>query len=472
MTVDIVQQLDPIFKPKSVAVIGASKNPAKWGGMVLNRMLSSQFRGRIYPVNPKETEIAGLKTYPDVLDIQDEVDLAVFTIPAAHMPQTMKNCVQKGIKGGVVISADFAETGETGESLQNETVEIARSGGLRFVGPNGNGIWTSAVGLSISPMPTPAPGHLAFVSQSGMFGGAAISAAWTKGFGLSKFIAIGNQADLTVSDYLEYLVRDDDTKVIALYVEGFKDGRRFLEVAREVTRKKPILLLKGGSSPVGARATLSHTASIAGEDRIVDAVCQQAGIIRATQLEHLFVMAEALIDQPLPKGDRVAVVGNGGQGVASIDNLAALGLDVPEFEEEDKYRLKEILPPHAPLPNNPVDFAAGGFETNAEVSVIEKLATFDYIDGIITNVPTERSYSAPSLAERKTAMITAMADFGRIPKKYGKPVVTQKMMPSESTIEIMRDAKIPIYNTPQECALAMYALMKYAAIKKEHEQFQ
>ncbi len=458
-------QLGPIFKPNSVALIGASSNPAKWGGMVLGRALSCAFRGPIYPVNPKEKEISGLRAYSDVLEIPDPVDLAVFTIPAAEIPATMKSCVEKGVKGAVVISADFAETGEHGKALEEETVRIARGGGLRFVGPNGNGMWTSAVGLNLSPLPTPAAGGLALISQSGMFGAAAIHATMSKGFGLSKYVAMGNQADLTVADYLQYLDRDEDTRVIALYLEGMKDGRRFLEIAREVSRQKPILVLKGGTSAPGARATLSHTASIAGEDRIFDGVCRQAGLIRVSQLEHLFLMAEALLHQPVPRGERIAVVGNGGQGVATVDNLAALGLETPELAPEDKRKLKEILPPHAPTPRNPVDFAAGAMDTSDEVRVIEMLASLDYIDGIITNVPREASYKASSLAEGKKAAITALDDFAGIPEKHGKPIITQRLMPSEISVEFMRSARIPMYDSPYECALAMSALTRYARIK-------
>ncbi len=465
MSGNVVAELDSIFKPKSLAVIGASSNPAKWGGMVLGRTLACPFRGRIYPVNPKETEISGLRAYRDVLEIPDPVDLAVFTIPAAQVPATMKRCVEKGIKGAVVISADFAETGERGRELEQTTIEIAREGGLRFVGPNGNGMWTSAVGLNVSPLPTPAPGGLAMISQSGMFGAATIHATASKGFGLSKYVAMGNQADLTAADYLEYLVQDDDTRVIALYLEGIKDGRRFLAVAREVSRSKPILVLKGGTSEPGARATLSHTASIAGEEKIFDAVCRQAGLIRVTQLEHLFLMAEALLSQPIPRGRRIAVVGNGGQGVTTVDNLATLGLTTPELENEDKLALKEILPPHAPTPRNPVDFAAGAMGTADEVRVIEELASLDYIDGIITNVPREASYEKASFADRKKAVITALGEFGAIPEKYGKPIVTQKLMPSETSAEFMRNARIPMYDTPQDCALAMSALARYAEIK-------
>jgi acyl-CoA synthetase (NDP forming) len=465
MSADIVEQLDPIFKPRSIAIIGASNNPGKWGGRMVYQSLASNFRGRIYPVNPNGTEIAGLKVYHDVLDIPDHIDLAIFAVRAAHMPEVMKKCVKKGIKGGVIISADFAETGDTGKALEEETTRIARAGGLRFVGPNGNGIWTSAVGLNAWSMPQPMPGPLAFISQSGTFGGVASMTASGKGYGLSKFISVGNQADLKISDYLDYLVRDDDTKVIAIYVEGVKEGRRFFQSAKKASKIKPILIFKGGISPLGERATLSHTASIAGTDEIFDAMCKQAGLIRVFEVGHLFLMAEALFSQPLPRGNRIAIISNGGQGVVLTDALAALGLDVPEFEEADQRRLKEILPPHAPTPKNPVDFAAGGVETMEEVRVAEMLASLDYVDGVITNVPTERNFSAPSLVEQQKVLLDGFDIFTRITEKYGKPVITLSWFVSDLVSRILRNAKIPMYDTPVDCALAMSALVQYAEIK-------
>jgi acyl-CoA synthetase (NDP forming) len=465
MLTHIAEQLDPIFKPKSIAIIGASNDPTKWGGRVLKRLLESNFRGKIYPVNPKQLTIFGIRAYSDIIDIPDSVDLAVFTIQAAGLPDVMKRCVQKGVKGGIVISADFAETGEDGRALQDETVSIARSGGLRFVGPNGNGVWSSSVGMNITPFPTPRTGTLAFVSQSGMFGGLAERISRVKEFGMSKFISIGNQADLTMSDYLSYLAVDNDTQVIALYLEGVKDGQQLIKTAADVSKIKPVLILKGGSSKLGARATLSHTASIAGEDNVFNAMCRQAGLIRVSQLEHLFIMAEALIKQPLPAANRIAIIGNGGQSVTTADNLAALGVDVPEFQEEDKVRLKSVLPPHAPVPCNPLDFAAGAVDTPGEVHVVNMVASLNYIDGIITNVPTEVVFNASSFGERKKILIDALEEFCRIPEKYGKPVITQRMMPSETVVEMLQHARIPMYNTTEQCALAMSALTKYAEIK-------
>ncbi len=465
MSDTIRQQLDPIFKAGSIALIGASNNRAKWGGMVLNRLLESSFKGNIYPVNPKESEVLGKRAYSDVTDIPGNVDLAVFTVPASRMPGIMESCVEKGIKGGVVISADFAETGATGRRLQEETVRIARAGGIRLVGPNGNGIFSSAVDMNLTPMSGWTTGNLAFISQSGMFGGAAIRGTLCRGFGVSKFVSMGNQGDLTVADYLEYLLEDDDTHVIAVYLEGLKDGRRFMETARMVSKLKPVLVLKGGSSEQGARATLSHTASIAGEDVVFEAISRQAGLIRVSQLEHLFIMAEALLKQPLPKGKRVAVVGNGGQSVTTIDNLIALGLDVPEFQAQDKLDLKAILPPHAPVPSNPVDFAAGAMTTEDELNVIEKLLSLDYIDGIITNVPRNRNDKQTTPEEQERTVVSKVESFCELPRKYNKPVVTQRLMPSPLVEDILLKNKIPIYGSAEETALAMYALMHYADIR-------
>jgi acyl-CoA synthetase (NDP forming) len=466
LPVSIIEQLDPIFKPSSIAFIGASNNPAKWGGRLILSALESKFRGKIFAVNPREKKICGLTVYADVTEIPDDIDLAVFTVQAAQMPEIMKSCVKKKIKGGVMISADFAETGETGRKLEDETVKIARKGGLRFVGPNGNGIFSPAAGLNITPFPNPPAGSLAFISQSGMFGGQAVRTAFAKGFGLSKFIAMGNQADLTASDYLSYLAHDPDTRVIAVYMEGFKDGRSFWQTAREVTKQKPVLILKGGTSAMGAKATLSHTASIAGEEKVFDGMCRQAGLIRVRQLEHLFIMGEALTRQPLPRGNRIAVVGNGGQGVTTTDNLAALGILIPEFAEADKRCLKELLPPHAPVPNNPVDFAAGVYEAMDEVRVIEKLASMDAIDGIITNIPMDRTTKKESLAQEKIAVISAIERFCNIPKKYNKPVIAQRLNTSESTAELVKSAGIPMYNTTEQCSLAMFSLIEYARIKQ------
>ena len=390
MTNGLVEQMDSIFRPGSIAVIGASKTPPKWGYKMVSLPLETGFRGPIYPVNPKETEICGLTCYPTTRDIPYDVDMAVIVVPAAVVPQAMADCVAKGIKGVVLITADFAETGETGRALEEETVRIARAGGIRFVGPNGMGIYSSAAGLNLCFTRNPLEGRIAFVSQSGTFGGLLAEIAGKKGYGLSKFISIGNQGDLKAADYLEYLGEDDDTGVIVFYMEGFKDGRRFFSISRDVIKKKPIIVYKAGRTAAAARATISHTSSLAGSDGVFDALCNQVGIIRALEATHPFDMAEALVSQPLPGGNRIAILGSGGQGVVTSDACECLGLKVPEFDTETKAALKEALPPHAPVPTNPVDFAGALRTALDEAKVAETLARIDYIDGIITNMPLFR----------------------------------------------------------------------------------
>jgi len=235
-----------------------------------------------------------------------------------------------------------------------------------------------------------------------------------------------------------------------------------------VARIKPILIFKGGSSPQGARATISHTASIAGEDRIFDAMCRQAGIIRVAEIEHMFIMAEALIRQPLPKGNRIAVLGSGGQGVVTTDALARHGLDVVEFDDGAKAKLKEVLPAHAPVPGNPVDFAGGTRSAAQEAEVVRILASLDYIDGIITNVPIHL-IAAKSVADYMKGSIEGAELFAEIPTKYGKPVVTIqfKGITNQNVVDVLKSAGIPIYQTPEDCSRAMAALVKYASIKNQ-----
>jgi acyl-CoA synthetase (NDP forming) len=472
----IIEQLQPIFKPKTIAILGASDRPGKWGYVMVERPLKTGFGGTIYPVNPNKKEILGLPTYPSVLDIPCQVDLAVIVAPAATVPRLMQECVVKQVKGAVVISAGFAEAGKEGKALEEEMSRIARERRIRFVGPNCMGIWSAAGKLNLCFDQAPKPGAIAFVSQSGTFGGYLSEIASAKGYGLSKFISIGNQADITASEYLEYLASDNNTKVIVFYMEGFKDGRRFFELAREIIKEKPIIIYKGGSTTAGARATLSHTASLAGSAHVFESMCKQVGIIQAGEAIHSFEMAEALVGQPLPRGKRVAIMGSGGQGVVVTDACVSLGLEVPEFDRETTSTLQKLLPVHAPPAKNPVDFAGSYRTTLNETLVVEKLLSLDYIDGLITNVPVNPMIWGlkPSSAEAdKTlsnsieASFQAARLFATLPHKYNKPIITVRFRRTDDpTIQILKEAGIPVYDTPEQTARAMAALVKYAVAKK------
>jgi acetyltransferase len=463
----IKEQLDYIFKPESVAVIGASNNRERWGYSTMRSILKSGFRGKIYPVHPKEEVISGLKVYPSVLDIPGEVDLAVIVVNSAQAVKAMKQCATKGVKGAVVITAGFAEISGDGTQLQVELLAAAREGGIRFVGPNCLGTWSSAVSLDCAFYKQPRSGPIAFVSQSGMLGEYMMEVGLAKGYGFSKFVSSGNQADLNVCDYLEYLGTDPDTKTIVLYLEGVKDGRRFLEVARKVAAVKPIVVYKAGRTSAGARAAMSHTGSLAGNNEFFEAACRQAGVIRAAEIFQSFDIAEALAHQPLPKGNRVGVIsGGGGFCVTTADACASHGLEVPELDAETQKRILDLFHPYSPHPKNPVDMIARkGPITHAEV--IEIMAELDYIDGFIISPPWG-DFSKRNSIEFMRELIEAAERIAQIPIKYGKPVIcsADREFKGHPVYEIMKKGEIPFFEGPDTCALVLESLVRYSRIKE------
>jgi len=477
----IVKQLDHIFKPASMAIIGASDNIAKWGHMMVDRPLRTGYKGAIYPVNPQGTTILGLPSYRSVKDIPGPVDLVVITTQASQIPLVMQECVEKGVKGAVLISAGFAETGTAGNKLQEEVVKIARAGAIRFVGPNCMGMWSAAAALNNAFETAPKAGEIAFISQSGTFGSYMSELANLKGYGLRMFISIGNQADLTTADYIEYLAHDDDTKAIILYLEGVKDGRRFFDVCKETLKKKPIILYKGGSSAAGARATMSHTASIAGSEIVFQNVCRQLGLIRTEESFQIFEVAVALLGQPLPPGRRIAVMGTGGQAVAVIDACQRLGLEIPRLDEPTAIRLAAMLPPHAPHPNNPVDFAGSYRTAIDEANVVETMLKLDYIDGVISNVPINPlawstkldKLGNPELLEQIQKLVDdGVRQFCGLPQKYGKPIACVRWhgdISKDPVSSKLIESGIPVYDTPEQCARAMYGLVTYAELRRRRE---
>ena len=462
MSSPMYNELKPLFSPKSVAIIGASNTPGKWGNDMVVRPLQSSFRGPIYPINPKSKNIEGLKAYPSLREVPDSVDMAVITIPAPMVPDAVRDCAAKGVKAMVIISAGFAETGPAGKALQEEVLEISRSANIRFMGPNGMGIYTSEVRLNTAFDFMPQPGGISFISQSGTMGAFLMGVASDKGYGFNAFLSVGNQADLSMADYVEYLGEDDRTRVIVLYIEGLKDGNRFLRNARNVVRKKPIIVYKSGQGEDGARATMSHTASIAGSDATFDAACRQAGIIRTYDVSHAFDIAEALSKQPLPKGNRVGIVaGGGGMCVVSTDACNGYGLSVPELDEAMVKHLSQYLLPHASLPKNPIDLAADP-RAMTTAAIAEDLAKHPGIDTIIAEAPLW-GISPMSIKEK----LDAAEKISLIPEKYGKPLIALAMKRDMTGIvyELMRDRNIPFYEFPKDSARAAYGLYMYSRLK-------
>jgi len=466
--VDAAAYLDPIFKPRSLAVIGASAQVEKWGHRMVVRPLNTGYRGTVYPVNPNSREIAGIPSYPSISSLPAGVDLAVITLPAAMVPEALQECLRHGIRGAVVISAGFAEANREGERLQEEVACLAKAAGIPLVGPNCMGLWSSPVNLNLAFEEAPHPGSIAFISQSGTLGNYLMLLAKGKGYGFRGFISSGNQALLEVSDYLDYFGKDEGTRAIILYVEGLRDARRFGETARRAVRKKPVLVYKAGRFAVGARAALSHTASLAGNDAVFEALCKQTGLIRCYDPLHTFDMAVALAGQPPPRGNRVAIIsGGGGYCVTMAEAAAAHGLEVPQLAPADSEKIKKILYPFAPQPWNPID-AAADVRPMTYARVLDILLGLDYIDGILMMIPFMFSFQLRSPASIRELM-DATEIICAFPAKYRKPILGNTI-PSVAVgpaLELFKKAGIPFFATQDESARAMYGLVRYRQFLKE-----
>ena len=470
--------LEAIFNPKSIAVIGASDTFGKWGHRMIDRPMKTGYQGALYPINPVKKEILGLTAYPNVSAVPGDIDMAVITTPTPSVAALLGECAAKGIKGAVVITAGFAETGDEGRALEAEMLSVARAEGIRLVGPNCMGIFSASGRLSLCFPVAPKFGSIAFISQSGTFGVSIAQVAASQGYGLSKFVSIGNQADLGVADYVEYLADDPETNVIALYVEGFKDGERFFNVAREVVKKKPIIIYKAGRSEAAERAAMSHTASVAGSSVVFDNICKQVGLLQVRESFHMFEMAQALAGMPYPKGNRVAILGSGGQGVVGTDACAGLGMELPQLDRETADKINALLPRHAPPARNPVDFAGATRTAMQEAEIIEQFLKLDYIDGVISNVPVSPQLWDNKIVIDRTAKeqpphvkvaIDGGERYASLPRKYGKPVICLRFANMENDImeEMLGEGGIPVYSSPEQCARAMHALVHYGQVRRK-----
>lgn len=357
-----IQELDRIFNPSSLAVVGASKNEQRGGGFLLRGLIDNGFAGKLYPVNPRESEIMGLRSFRSILDIPGRIDLVIVAVPARIVPQVIAECSQKGVKFAIVHSAGFSELGTEGKGLEEEMLRFARQGGVRIIGPNCMGLFCPETSINtIIPYITfeKEAGPVAFVGQSGWVTENVIQMGYERGLRFSKVVSIGNQSDLTIEDLLEYFANDAKTKVIAFYMEGLKRGREFLQLARQISRTKPIIVWKSGRTEVGARAAASHTGSLAGNKAVFDAALAQGGVAMAQNLEELIDLIVGFTSPVLPRGNRVGLLMEAGGGaVAGADVAEASGLEVPtlsmEAQKELADKLRGIVPPFSRM-GNPVD---------------------------------------------------------------------------------------------------------------------
>jgi acetyl coenzyme A synthetase (ADP forming)-like protein len=385
----VTASLRPFFEPKSVAVIGASPRRGSIGGELFRNILAADFDGAAYPVNRDGSPVAGVRGYASVSEIPDRIELAVFCLPAIHVLGAAADAMKNGVRALCVISAGFAEVGAEGIERQEALLALARSYGARIVGPNCLGIWTAAVDLNatFAPRAFP-PGSLAFSSQSGALGLAALERTQARDLGLSSFVSIGNKADVSTNDLLQWWEDDEATKLVLLYVESFGNPRAFARIARRLARAKPVLAMKSGISSSGRRAASSHTAALAGSDTAVDALFRQTGVIRARTLDELIDVATLLYSQPVPAGNRVALVTNaGGLGILCADACEAAGLTLPSLSEETQRRLREVLPAEASIAN-PIDMIASATPSTYETVLRLVLADPGVDAAIALFVPT------------------------------------------------------------------------------------
>ena len=448
-----------LLAPHSVAVIGASRQRKSIGAELFSNIVAGGFTGKLFPVNPAAEEIEGLRSFASVNDIPEDVELAVISVPAAAVPEVARQCAAKGVRAMVVISAGFGEAGAEGIELQRQLVDACRQAGVRLVGPNCMGIINTAPDISLDATfapDRPVRGHIGFLSQSGGLGIAVMAHAQALGSGISSFVSVGNKADLSGNDFLQYWEADSETKLIMLYLESFGNPRKFARIARRVSRSKPILAVKGGRSPAGSRATSSHTgALLSASDVTVDALFQQAGVIRTDTLAELFDAALLLGSQPLPAGNRVGIITNaGGPAILCADACEAGGLVVPRLGAEVARQLSSFLPAAASTAN-PVDMlaAAGAAEYTRSIEI---LAASGEVDALIT-------IFTPPLVTRAADVVRAIHKAAlRLPRPI--PVLSV-FMSKDSTPRLVRSgaSAIPHYPFPEEAAHALSLAARYGA---------
>jgi acetate---CoA ligase (ADP-forming) len=455
--------LENFFEPDSVAVIGASTNPEKLGFAVLENLVTGGYaeRGKIYPINPSAESILDLPAYPSVLDVPDNIDLAVIVIPYRYVPAALEECGQKAIPAAIVISAGFREAGSEGLDRELELIKIARQYKIRLVGPNCLGVIDTFTPLNASfAAGTPPKGPMAFMSQSGALGTAVLDIALGGRLGLSKFVSLGNKADVSEIDLLRAWQDDPNSRVILIYSEGMPNGQEFIEVARQVTAKKPVVAIKSGVTQSGSRAVSSHTGSLAGSEQAYQAAFQQAGVLRATTMESLFDMALAIGYQPALQGDRIAIVTNaGGPGILATDALERAGLAMARFDLATIRALEQFLPDAASAAN-PVD-VLGDARADRYRFALEQVSKDPNVDGILVVVTPQAMTEIEATAEA----------VGTLESESKKPVLAcfmgeAKIKPG---IDILTNHGVPNYPFPERAAVAFRAMADYRRVKERPE---
>lgn len=455
-------RIKAFFQPKSVAVIGASRNPRKIGHIIVSQMLRAGFEGKLFPINPKASEILGLRAYSSVLEVEDDIDLAIISVPAQHTIEVLRECGKKGIMAAVVIAGGFSEVGN--RELEKKLVDEARKWEIRVMGPNCMGVYSppSKVDMLFTPdevLPRARRGNVAVLSQSGSLAAGLMTMLAKHEVGVSRFVSYGNAADVDEADLLEYLSQDEETKVIALYVEGLKDGRRFFEVAREVSPKKPVVVMKGGRSGAGTRAVMSHTGSLAGKEEIYEAALKQCGSIAVRTLEEFVDVCLCLATQPPAMGRSVGIITNGGgYGVVAVDSLEEQGLKILEIPDNVKEELEKKLPPFYSI-SNPLDLTGSCTSEQYRAAIKAMLSSKEFDCLMII------ALMSPPLLDRKKLIDYII----ELSSSKEKPIVVVSLEATEEITEQLRRLKkagIPYYTDPFRAAKALTALVRFGEVRK------
>lgn len=456
--------LETIFKPKAVAVIGASDNPEKLGSHVMRSLTEGNYPGRIYPVNPGKSEILGIKTYPSLLQIPDEVDLSIIVLPAEQVPKIINECHEKGIRGIVLITAGFREIEDRrGEFLQKEITERANRFGIKIIGPNTFGIVNLHLPLNASFTPEFSKvqkGGIGFVSQSGGMSHLFGFLSMKHQVGLSKIVGLGNRCNVDFWDMIEYLEQDPDTKVMAMYLEGVDHPRRLIEVAKPRDSRKPIVAYKAGRSSTGDKASQFHTGSLAGKHEIYEAAFKQAGILTVNSSEELLDTAKALALSPLPEGNNVAILsGQAGPGMAASDVCEMEGLLVSSFSADTQKKINALLPPLA-IRTNPVDMGPAWYDSEAIKGTVETVLNDKWIHAVVFCIMFA-SANRPAVGTLAHALLQM---------EIKKPILCCISAPEgiwDEEIRRLEQAGIPNYPTPERAARAVGNLVKYMKLKRK-----
>jgi acetate---CoA ligase (ADP-forming) len=452
--------LEAFFQPKSVAIIGASASPDKLGHVVLKNAIDCGYKGKLYPINPKAGVILGLKTYPSVSALPETPDLAVVVIPYPLVPASIRDCGEKGVPAVVIISAGFREAGMEGMNREIEVVELARRYNIRVVGPNCLGVIDTYTPLNVTfAAGTPPQGPISFMSQSGALGTAILdwSLAGTR-IGFSKFVSLGNKADVSEIDLLQAWVDDPRTNVILAYSEGLADGQEFMRIARSVSRQKPIIIVKSGVTSAGSRAVSSHTGSLAGSEQAYAAAFRQSGVLRAENLQDLFDWALGFAYQPLLEGDRIAIVTNaGGPGILCTDALERAGLSLARLETETTQKLQEFLPDAASAAN-PIDVLGDAMADRYRFA-LQHVASDPNVDGLIVIVTPQAMTEIEATAEAVSATAEQMA----------KPVLACFMgeFSTQAAIDLLAKHSVPNFPFPERAAHTFAAMRDYRKLRAQ-----